>query len=254
MPGKDNDEGPAVGDIVLFNPADTRGWVEATVTRVRAAEGDDPAMIDITYPHHRTDVDALATGEKVRHGFGAYQYCLLDERPREPVPPSIPSITPSGEAAAPAQDPTENVAGLEQSLRVALGLAPDASAELVKARLEVARENAAAISEIVGTNDPDDDDDGSGAEFLCVIEGCEKAEPGNGYKSLASLRRHAADKHDGATVLVGDGGVITFGQTVEGTTTDAKPDTTPTGVPTSANPETSHSSGSGGGQPPAAKQ
>lgn len=134
-------DGSEVGDMVLYNPADGRGTVEATVTRVRPGDGDAEPTIDITYTHPR-DPEALATAERVRHGFGGFQWFAIAERPADQSPP-VPMPTPSGTAATPAPGPSERegeletqVAGMEQMIRRALGLEADSTGDDVREAIE----------------------------------------------------------------------------------------------------------------------
>jgi hypothetical protein len=53
-------------------------------------------------------------------------------------------------------------------------------------------------------------------EFLCVIEDCDHAAAGHGYKTWAGLVKHAEDKHDASAQWAGPDGHVVFVQAAEG--------------------------------------
>lgn len=231
-----------VGDTVLYNAADGRGLVEATVTRVRPLDDPDAAPeIDITYPHPREDANALATAERCKHGGGGYQWIYVDEY-EPPAPPSkiprLASMEPSADAGRIAELETKlaesdlNLAGLEMTLRSVLGVSPDATGEEVKAAIEAMpssveqsreaweklkaenttlhEENERLGLEVAAAKSASTELD---AEFLCIVADCDRAKAGEGYSRIGDLRRHAGDKHN-ASVNVAEDGVITYGELV----------------------------------------
>lgn len=157
-----------VGQEVLYDAGDERGIIRATVTKVR-----EDGSLDLAYPHKRQDVaegGVLMTGvEKARQGLGTFRWMLPEavtgmggpdeydrwrlDAPAEPI--TLSNIVADNRIAdleAKIAEQSENIAGLEQAVRLALGLEPDASGDEVRAELEAL------------THAPDNDEDEDAAD------------------------------------------------------------------------------------------